>query len=141
MIYYFDTSALLKKYFLEEGTPQVMGLFAERGPIVCTCFITSVEGYHGIYRKKKEGSLSNAIIQKVIKQFQKDLRGFKIVNSSEKIISLAQKIIQKTTLKTLDSLHVASALLIKRMVKSTVTFVSYDVQQKDVADKFGLKIF
>ena len=138
MICYFDTSALVKRYFSEEGTETVLKLFEQADLLLVTSSITLVEGYHGICRKCVEDKLSTRIRNRIINQFKKDLTDFKIVDFLPVIVQRAQKIIGSYTLKTLDAIHLASALAIKHNPKVKIHFVSSDGKQGAVAQKYGL---
>lgn len=138
MIYYFDTSALLKRYVLEEGSLLVQGLFDDVTTIASTASITSVEGCHVICRKCSEESVSQKNRQKLLKAFVKDLKDIKIITYSPQVVKLAQKIIKSSLLKTLDAIHIASALILKR--PGNIHFVSSDDQQNRIAKHYGLKV-
>lgn len=138
MIYYFDTSALLKRYFNEKGTANLVSLFNQKEVIAATSAITWIEGYHVICRKALDIHLSLSIRNKLLKTFLGDLKDCKIVPYHEPIIKLAQKIILKKPIKTLDAIHIASALFLKKQ-KLTTYFTSSDTQQNTAARDNKLK--
>lgn len=135
MIYYFDTSALLKKYLLEIGSKQVLDLFREDEKIAISSKITLLEGCHGITRKCREENVSASLYKKLLKQFQQEFKEFKIIELSSRVFQESQRLIQTYALKTLDSIHVASAFLLKQEGMHQVHFVSCDLEQLEVAKK------
>lgn len=138
MICYFDTSVLVKKYFLETGTEKVLQWFGEADLLSITSSITRVEGYHAICRKCYEEKVSKRLRQHLLRQLKKDLADFKIVDFLPNIVQRAQKIIGLYTLKTLDAIHLASAVTIKRNPKVKIHFATSDDKQGEIAQKYGL---
>lgn len=141
MIYYFDTSALLKRYLLEEGTQGVLELFRQKDYTVVTSSITLVEGYHGICRKCREESVSIRVQERILRDLKKDLSNAKIVEFNALVIKQAQKIIGNHPIRTLDAIHIASALVFHPRKKLKIQFISCDEKQCVVALKQGLSVF
>lgn len=56
---YLDTSALIKRFVSERGSPLVHVIVAQRGP-VATAKIAYAEVYAGLTRKHREGHLSRS---------------------------------------------------------------------------------
>lgn len=140
MIAYFGTSALLKKYFEEAGSDFVVALFKEKNLIPFTSVITQIESYHCIFRKKSESRLPEKMTRKILRQFDHDMQNFKIVQFGDKIIRDSQKLIRQHVLKTLDAIHIASALQLKRNPKIPIHFVSSDSAQSKFAQKKDLTV-
>lgn len=57
-IYYFDTSALVKRYHFEEGTAQLDAIFGEPDATFIIASITIAELTSAIARKHAEGEIS-----------------------------------------------------------------------------------
>lgn len=140
MLCYFDTSALLKKYVVEEGSSAVRSLFENREMITSTSSITCVEGCHVICRKGAEERIPRKILQKLLREFLRDMAEIKIINYSPLVIKMAQKIIKAHVVKTLDAIHIASALILKRSGDLKINFVSSDDQQTKIAAHYKLHI-
>lgn len=140
MIYYFDTSALLKKYILEKGSQKVLALFEEESDLVLTSKIASLEAFHGITRKAKEEKLSPKTLSKLLRQLEKDFNDFELVEINSELFKRAKELIQKYLLKTLDAIHLASALLLKEEGLEAC-FISCDLAQLKAARSCGLKVF
>lgn len=138
MIYYFDTSALLKRYLLEEGTNEVLSLFRKNEVIPVTSLLTQVEGFHGICRKWNEAKASIKLRQQVLRQFQRDMQTFQIVTVDSALIKISKKLVQNHLLRSLDAIHIASALVFKKRGNEKIHFVSCDNLQNKVAQQQGL---
>jgi PIN domain nuclease of toxin-antitoxin system len=71
MILYLDTSALLKKYFKEAGSKDVISKWKEAMGIV-TSTVTYAEVMASIHRKRRDVSIDDKIFRGVINSFQED---------------------------------------------------------------------
>ncbi len=140
MIYYFDTSALLKRYLVENGSPLIQNLFDQTDMLAVTSAVAFVEGYHGICRKYKNKEFSGKVRNKLLEKFQNDLNLFKIVDITSKLIELAQTIVRNHVSRTLDAVHVASALFFKQNSDLDIHFVSSNATQNDTAKNYGLLV-
>lgn len=140
MICYFDTSALLKKYVREEGTDVVLSLFRDKSMVAATSAVTAVEGFHVICRQCREEKISPGMLARLLNRFRRDLGQFRTIGYGAPIIRAAQKIIRTHVLKTLDSIHLASALTIKRQGRLKMSFVSCDDRQNEAAQGYGFNI-
>ena len=137
MIRYFDTSALVKHYVQETGSDSVGHLLTEQGVTLSTSALTRLEGFHAICRKCLEGKVSPKIKIRLLRQFESDLQAFQLVEINSARTEEAKQLIRKTALKTLDAIHIASALLFKKQ-KLKTEFISCDEPQSRVARQQGL---
>lgn len=62
MILYLDTSALVKRYFREAYTDDIISKWKSANQIV-TSFVAYAETMAGIYRKKREADLDKALLR------------------------------------------------------------------------------
>ncbi len=140
MLCYFDTSALLKRYVEEKGSHLVQELFENKELIAVTSSITLVEGTHVICRKCTEEKISPKIRQKLLRDFLRDMNEIRVVIYSPDVIKKAQSIIKAHGTKTLDAIHIASALILKQPGGAQIHFASSDYQQNKVAKQAHLLI-
>ena len=56
------------------------------------------------------------------------------------VLSQAEELVQKTGLRTLDALHVASALTFQAASGLTIPFITADVRQRDAAEILALNL-
>lgn len=56
------------------------------------------------------------------------------------VLSHAEELVEKTGLRTLDALHVASALSFQAAVSLTIRFVTADIRQREAAEALSLNL-
>ncbi len=66
---YLDTSALIKRYMIERGSPIVQKLVSGGDP-VATSMGAVAEVYSGLMRKRREGFLTNRACVTARRQFE-----------------------------------------------------------------------
>jgi len=134
MITFFDSSAFAKRYIDESGSDVVEKICFESESIAISsiCFPEIISALNRRLREKyltpKEYSL---IKEKLIEEFD----SLEIINVIPEVISKATILLEKYKLRTLDSIHVASAIIWKAEL-----FVSADKRQTLAAKKAGLKV-
>jgi hypothetical protein len=71
--YFFDTSALAKRYHLEEGTARVQAIFAESGTRIVISHLTVVEMRSMFGTKVRTGAIDRATGTALAIRFQSDI--------------------------------------------------------------------
>lgn len=141
MFLYIDTSALVKKYFKEEGTSGVISLWKGANGIV-TSTVTFAETLAAIHRKRREQNGVNAkIFRRVISSFDGDWRSFLRVDVTDHLGDIIRRLIHDHPLRGFDAIHLASALLIHEKLEDSFLFVCFDKRLSSAAAKEGLSIF
>lgn len=142
---FFDTSALVKNYHAEVGTPQVQALLATPG---LECFISrlaAVEMLSGFAGKVRTGVLSSTDYGTLRKRFfgdirRKSLRPIRILNAHYQLAGdLIGKHAMSRQLRTLDAIQLAVALEFHRTFPLD-HFVCADQRLCDVARLEGLSV-
>ena len=114
-LYYLDTSALLKRYKTEKGTPVIDALFSSRKPgeVFVTSHFTSVEVESVAARALKGRVLTAEACGVLLRLYAEDLNEQTIVMPvSTALLSEAAKAAQRNALRAGDAVHLASALRI-----------------------------
>ena len=75
MILYLDTSALVKRYFAELYTDEILLLWRQAAGII-TSAVAYAETMAAFHRKKRDASLDEAVIRSVVNGFHMDWAGF-----------------------------------------------------------------
>lgn len=122
---YLDTSALIKRFVAESGSPLVLELVTRGGPIA-TAKIAYSEVYAGLTRKHREGHLSTRHYALACRQFERDWQSYIRVDLRDEILLGARSLIQRHTLRGFDAIHLASALSLRSTVGENVTFAAAD---------------
>ena len=101
---------MLKRYIQESGSAQVDGIF-ERADEIVLSPVTRIEAYSAIQRRFRENSFTPAELKTLIKEMEKDLEFFHLVKFTADLESLAVSSVSKYSLRTLDSIQLASAIV------------------------------
>ena len=141
MFLYMDTSALVKKYFKEEGTSDVISLWKGANAII-TSTVTFAETLAAIHRKRREQNAVNAkVFRRVISSFDRDWRSLVHVDVTDHLSDRIHGLISHHPLRGFDAIHLASALLTHKKSKDRFLFVCFDKRLSSAAVKEGLLVF
>jgi predicted nucleic acid-binding protein len=109
--YFFDTSALVKRYHVEEGSEKVDEIFNDPEGIFAIASITIAEFTSVFARKLNEGIISEDDLRICLSEFSKDMiSSFGIVDLGRNHTNKSIPLILKYNLRTLDSLQLATFL-------------------------------
>lgn len=139
-IYYVDTSALLKRYVVENGSTWVRAaLHAPEADIVVSQ-LTLVEGVAALTRRAKGGAFRPGDAARVIQQLKTDFQQqFLVINVNTQLIEKAVDLAQQRALRGYDALQLATALTVRALVApEEVTFVAADDELNAAAVLEGL---
>jgi predicted nucleic acid-binding protein len=136
---YLDTSALIKRFVAEKGSPLVQILVTRKGPIA-TAKIAYAEVYAGLTRKLREGHLSDARYTLTCRQFEADWQTYIRVELRDDTLFLARDLIRRHPLKGFDAVHLASAISLKNALGEDITFAAADERLLRAAEAEDLKI-
>src|SRR5438045_1071509 len=137
--YFFETSALAKRYIQESGSSWVSSICEEAaGHLIFIADITEVELVSALYRRRKGGSLTKAVTDASFKQFDTDLSNqYVVFDLGFTLVSSARGLVESHALRGYDAVQLASALKCSRERKlrgyPAVTFVSSDNELLDAA--------
>lgn len=139
-IYFFDTSALLKRYVAEVGSDWVQRTLTEpeNDPVISQ--ITSVEVVAALTRRGKNSTLKAQDIARALQQAEADINtGFLIIEVNADVVSTAVKLAKRHALQGYDALQLAAASTIFIEVDpEPVIFVSADDELNAAAIAEGL---
>lgn len=120
MIYFFDTSALIKRYVQEKGSNIVDNLMESADEIFISA-ITRIESISAARRLTEEKSLSKSDFNIFKDYLASDFPFFMVVEFSEYIEKKAIELIEKYQIKTLDAIQLACCLAVKEDIDHLVT--------------------
>lgn len=142
MTYHFlDSSALIKRYVIENGTMWIRSLVAQHDILIAQ--ITQVEVVSGTMRRYRENAISlqtaNGIRLLIDRHANRD---YQIIKINKDVIQAAEHLLVKYPLRAYDSIQLASALIANhRLVQantSMLIFVSADTRLITAASGEGL---
>lgn len=137
MILYLGSSSLVKLY-LQEPYSDVVREWVREAEIVATCRVAYTETISALDIRFRNGDLSDADYERIVKGFSKDWANFAIVDFDE---VEAGSLVKKHGLRRFDAMHLSAALLIKRVRGDiALCFSSLDERLCRAAVSEGLKV-
>lgn len=137
MILFMDTSALLKRYFKEPGSTEVLSKWKEADGIVISS-VAYAEAIASIYRKNREVSIGAEKLTSVLNSFQKDWKSFIRVEVNDDLNGVIDRIVTSHPLRGFDAIHLASALITHEMLSEDFLFACFDRKLLQAAQMEGL---
>lgn len=129
MLAYLDSSVVLLRYLAEPRSGEANALIAQASSIV-TCRVLQIEVMRGLF-------FITSVVERATAQmtFAEDWRRMIVVELDAPLADLAATIAASTGVRTLDSLHVATAVL-----SGAEAFITFDRRQADAARAFDLTV-
>lgn len=137
-VYYFDTSALAKRYSRERGTKTVNTLLAKRGRVAILGSMAITELYSILALKARQGELTRDDWYSVLFKFEAEAsRGvFQFVTpSSRTFITTKQFILDHPFLRSGQAIHLALAQELRPL---RLSFVSSDRELLELCRPLGI---
>ncbi len=136
---YFDTSAVVKLYVEEPGSDHVSDV--ARKYRLLSSVILSVEMVSALARRQRLGDLSGDARDIAVGDFRKDLLSFDLVELTAEIRQKAEAALLSYSLRTLDAIHIASALFMREaLALPRLPFITFDRRQRAGAVLAGLDV-
>ena len=140
MIYYLDSSALVKRYAAESGSDSITAL-VEGDEMIAVSWLALPETLAAVFRRAKGGSISTEDLKSIRNQLHLDMQRFMIVEVSGAPVDGIEALIARHALRGADSIHLSTALWLKKATKSPVVFVASDHELLAAAHAERLKTF
>jgi len=141
---YWDTSALIKLYAPEPDTPYFLDLIGQAQEPPFSSDITRAEVLCTLYRKEHAGDLAEGAAVRLFARFLSDAatgrlvlipNGLDVTTEAQVLVEKSYSQPQPTPIRSLDAIHVASALAAR-----ATTLIATDTRLRDVAVLMGLKV-
>jgi uncharacterized protein len=143
--YFYDTSALVKRYHTELGTDNVDLIFADPTATHTVSQLAAVELLSAFAIKVRMGAVPASSILAASAKFQSDLAGriIRVLRMRDEHYRIAEELLMRHSvqpgLRTLDALHVAVALDLHQQRQMT-HLVAADLNVCAVALAEGLSV-
>jgi predicted nucleic acid-binding protein len=137
---YLDTSALVKLHVEEEGSRLVRDS-VDQARIVATSMIAYVEARAAFARRRTQGDLSPAAHERIVADFDIDWERYLRLEVAESLIVHAAGLAEVHRLRALDSIHLASAKVVRHDLGKDVVFGSWDTDLERAAIREGFQPF
>jgi uncharacterized protein len=135
---YFDTSVLVKRYVKEEGSGPTRRLL-QRFRFLSSA-VTPIEALSALSRRRASGELAPRDFLAIRSRLGKDRAYWELVEVSEHVLRYAENLVQKADVRTLDALHIASAVMFQTAAGLTIPFITSDAKQRDAAQAMALTV-
>jgi predicted nucleic acid-binding protein len=142
--YYFDSSALVKRYVTEVGTGWIRSLIAPAGgSLSLISRLTIVEVRSALARRKRERAISSDEHVFALGALRThSLTQYRFIEFDASVANLAGDLLEHHPLRAYDAVQLASALIVARALTGTgmaaPTFLTADDRLLDVARAEGL---
>ena len=107
---FLDSSALVKRYVEEPGSARVIELCRQADEIVISV-VGPIEIFSALARRRREGYLSSPVFASIKRNIAADIAGASIVELYPQVVAEAVKCLEKSPLRSLDAIQVASAIV------------------------------
>jgi len=144
--YYFDSSALVKRYISETGSVWVCSLFDPNlRHETFIAAITPVEIVAAIARRERGKTISQVDAIAASTQFRADLQtSYQVVELTDLLLTQAMSLAETYALRGYDAVQLAAALAVNALCTQnelpSLVFVSADGELNNVAASMGLAI-
>ena len=134
---YFDSSALAKSYLEEPDSGAVMARLEHPA---ATSRLTHVEVSSAIVRRSREGKLSPQQRDRALHTLARDMSDLMIVELTPEVVTAANGILTRNTLRAADAIHLASCAALAHELETDIPFVVFDARLRATAVAEGLQV-
>jgi predicted nucleic acid-binding protein len=135
--YFFDTSALVKRYHHEKGTENVDRIFAVKDRVIVVSNLSIVEAISAFKRKQDNSEITKHDVELLASRLFSDiLKDFLVLELNETHIQRSVILVLKEGLRTLDALQLAVSSDLKEL---NPVFVCADKNLCKTAKKSGME--
>ena len=136
---YLDTSALVKLYVDEDGSPVVRRTL-QRAVVAATSALAYVEARAALARRRREGGLAASEYRRAVRSFDDDWVHYQRVSVTDQLIREAAETAESFKLRAYDAVHLVSALTIAARLEAQVVFACWDAGLLEAARRAGLQL-
>lgn len=142
--YFFDSSALVKRYARETGTAWMVGLFRRAMQHrFYAARVTHVEVVSALARKERGGHLTPDALSRALARFEREFaHRFVIVEATPALLADAAELARNHPLRGYDALQLTAALEANTQRTASrlppLVFVAADADLLDAASREGL---
>jgi uncharacterized protein len=116
-VYFFDSSALVKRYSQETGSEWILALTEPAaGHSLYIARITAVEVVSALTRRQRGGSVSGIDAATAMADFRHDLsHQYRVIEITPTVITRAMQLAETHGLRGYDAVQLAAALIVQKM--------------------------
>ena len=146
-VYFFDTSALVKRYVTEAGSSWVRSMTSpSAGNVTFIAQITPVEIVSAFARRERDGSIPTRTSKALHLLLNRHvIREYEVFGLSDAVVKQAQTLLGLHILRGFDAIQLASALEIQTKIAAAnrppLVFVCADARLINAATHSGLQTY
>jgi len=138
-VIYLDTSWLVK-LFVEEDDAAAVRRVVQRDGTVLVSEVSFVEFHSAVARRRREGALSQRASGSIVRRFRSEWPDRSRVAVSTDVIVRAAALVTDHALRSIDAIHLASALLVASGAPEPVRLGASDRRLLAAARAEGLPV-
>ena len=138
MIYFLDTSVLVKRYVTEKGSDQVRRLL-RRNVEIAVARITEAEAYAAIARAVRMNVLTQDDRKRVFEQIAEDVASSRVVEIRRGVVSAVRDLVHRWPLRGYDAIQLSCALRLQSE-NLAVSFWCADDELANAARGEGMRV-
>lgn len=139
MIVFFDTSAMVKRYIAEPDSA-AMGELWTTASLIAASQLLYAEMAATFARKLREEPRNAGMLGQLQQAFRSDFQTMTRIAIDDDLHRHVDDILERHPLRGADAVHLASALLVREVLKEQVTFACADLRLVEAARAEGLLI-
>lgn len=136
---YWDASALVTLFVEQPCSSKYQDLYKEDREVL-TAWHSVPECASAFCRLKREGVIRESQLSELLERLKAQALNWYIVPTSTRLEQLAIRMLRIHPLRTMDSIHLASACLVRGDELAPMVFFCEDVRLADAAAKEGFTI-
>lgn len=138
MIFYLDTSALVKLYVPEPESGAVQAL-VESSHLTAVSLLAFVQARAALARKRRERAVKPKDYRPIVREFDDDWDHYFLVEVTESLVKRAARLADKHGLWGHDALQLSSAIVLREQSGDAVSFCCFDDRLLRASRREGLK--
>lgn len=135
---YVDTSLLAQRYLAAPHAPAARRLLGKYRLV--TSVLTHVELASALAQRAAAGQISASARDAALRRLNDDRRFWDSMAVTDEVLAMAGRVVLQTSVRTLDAIHLASALLRRDADSAPLTFLTRDARQARAARELGLAV-
>ena len=140
--FYWDASAVVKRYRAERGSAVATEIFSRRtaSETFATCQLLRLEVQSSASRALQARELTTDGAARMVTSFLQDYRGFSVIFLSGQLAIEAAEYVRLYQLKALDALHFAAAMRVREALPPPMALVTSDHDLVSAGARAGLTV-
>ena len=140
MMLYLDTSAVVKRYFKEQHSEEIVQYWKDADEIA-TSSVAYAETLAAFYRKNREAAIGERIFRKVVSEFRRDWHSFVRVEVNDELNGFIDRVVGAHPIRGFDAIHLSSAIVLHERLPAQLLFACFDHRLSIAARAEGLRTY